>query len=1237
MGKTPFYNLGYIEPSQDLSQELDLDELRFKALDTQLYSLYSVLRNGVIQDSDYPESWSVGTYADDNKFLKVTVSPGKGVVSYKSAETTTTKDVPLPIFPIGIEQIQVWIYAIENGTTALNKDVDFISSLVQINDNVNYINVGGLTVNTTTSNIEVTTTERQNITILSSISSLMYKHKHIGGSLNPAPIDLANHVTGKLSGDNIENVDLNLVTKGKLSANRLATVSHFDLADKGVLSHSQIDDLLTQLTEADSANTLSDLSIANRLQTVIALKKQSGTGMSTIDSTQINTIVYVPGLFPNNLANASTGTTANFSDRSIPSSLIGASINDTGPWNSGLGISSSTSDTVYTDVRTYTTKRDFETAKTYNQTNNIGYLENIKISGTSNDDLDGNFTIATPLNFKVLEQPINNIFSNNSGWYRGVDTTSNYNDDNVSIDTRLYAYKIFDNAVNLQEASHIGIGFSVGLGATTSKIGQIYMYFVLGYGDTDPAFNNDIKVEFDTGQYFPTTSPSTLYLSSPDGSEIGYKLFDDTDTTDVAGIGNSLYKRVQLSNLWPAEFRTSIKGLGFYWSSLKGWNPEKAISFELVTPTDAQVNPDPYNYNDLLTAKNSTATNATSSLFSYNESLFSETGNFLLRFDSGLDSTVYNLLQWNVDQPVNTTYSLQTRTDINNSAFSDLNNLDFTGDLASGTFNAVSNTGRYLDVLVTMNSNTARSSSPTLNELKITYSTVGTGGTKTYNSRYSNFSTQQSGWETEQYYSKNIGFGSTYADGAINKNKMKIADTSTIGNWIYLRNNTAIQSYPSDLEVTYEDGVDTGSMSNYLSPVQIYDSTLDTGFNQPTDFQYLSDGSNIYCDTKNDRVIQFDLTGTVSKVIQGNIRLKNQVRDFVALAAYFNPDINKMWITFSQNISNAVPIDFTKIFIEFDSVTIRLDDTRIDVNNTGLFEPVLNSSATIEVTFLSNDLGNALVSSIANARVKKVRIDSGAVTNGGSLQNSVGIGQQVETTTSRKSNNSLSYLNSLNSTTFAGTATTSTGLPVTVKDTVITTDYNADDIIPTNNLLGPESQSVNVTINIYQGPIYFRNIYNPISVHYSLSKIIIAQPFTDSVVAYNDDTTLTTAWTVPYDVAGFLDTKLGSVYEISDGVILIGTPAISNTNGKMIKYRVVNGLIETNLSFTNLDVVKALPGPVQDQYYVLLDDQLTNGLNTRLKLIDSSGNVLSTWGENYELIHPKGLRLLSNNNILVSE
>jgi hypothetical protein len=278
------------------------------------------------------------------------------------------------------------------------------------------------------------------------------------------------------------------------------------------------------------------------------------------------------------------------------------------------------------------------------------------------------------------------------------------------------------------------------------------------------------------------------------------------------------------------------------------------------------------------------------------------------------------------------------------------------------------------------------------------------------------------------------------------------------------------------------------------------------------------------------------------------------------------------------------------------------------------------------------------VTSIANARTKKVRMDSGAVTNGGSLENSVGLGKETTALPVRKTNNSLTYINPINTTTFSGLATTSTGVPVTIKDEVSTTDFNDDSIIPTDNLLGPDNQSTNVSINIYQGPIYFRNIYNPISVQYSLSKIIIAQPFTSSIVAYNDNAALTTAWTVPYDVASFIDTKLGSVYEISDGVVLVGTPSVdTDNNGKLIKYRVINGLIETKLIFTNLDVVKALPGPVQDQYYVLLDDQILNGINTRLKLIDSSGNVISTWGENYELIHPKGLRLLSNNNILVSE
>ena len=48
MGNTPIYGFGYIEPNQDLSENIDLDELRFKAIDSQIYNLYQIFKNGVL-------------------------------------------------------------------------------------------------------------------------------------------------------------------------------------------------------------------------------------------------------------------------------------------------------------------------------------------------------------------------------------------------------------------------------------------------------------------------------------------------------------------------------------------------------------------------------------------------------------------------------------------------------------------------------------------------------------------------------------------------------------------------------------------------------------------------------------------------------------------------------------------------------------------------------------------------------------------------------------------------------------------------------------------------------------------------------------------------------------------------------------------------------------------------------------------------------------------------------------
>jgi hypothetical protein len=175
MGNTPFYNLGYLEPSQDLSKNLDLDEKRFKTIDTQLYAVYQIFRNGIIEDSNNNVSWQVETYADTNKFLKVSVTSGKGHVAYKAAETTASKDVTLPVIPLDVTEVKIWIYAVENLNTPVTKDVDFIASLLRIDDIDNYINVGGVVVNVSANTITVFNDERQIITLFSSLPSKYWK------------------------------------------------------------------------------------------------------------------------------------------------------------------------------------------------------------------------------------------------------------------------------------------------------------------------------------------------------------------------------------------------------------------------------------------------------------------------------------------------------------------------------------------------------------------------------------------------------------------------------------------------------------------------------------------------------------------------------------------------------------------------------------------------------------------------------------------------------------------------------------------------------------------------------------------------------------------------------------------------------------------------------------------------------------------------------------------------------
>jgi hypothetical protein len=1221
MGNTPIYGFGYIEPNQDLSENIDLDELRFKAIENQMYNLYQIFKNGIIEEDPLVPSWRIQTYSNEFKLTKITITSGKGFVSYKAGNTTASKDVTLPTIPSTVGKSKVYVYAYENANTAVTGDVDFVASLTEIDDTVNYISLGYLEIDVAGNLISLFETNRQDITLFSTLSYLIKNHKHIGGNGNPAPIDLSYEVKNQLTSQNINSVDASKITTGILDSARLPTISHNSLENKGNLTHDQLETALLAVVNNDANDKMSDLSIANRLQMLIALKKSGGVGFTFIDSTQINTLTYVPGIYPNTYANSSTGNSANFAQKtSVPSQYTLATIYDSAPYTSGSAISASVTSSSFVGDKAFVIKNDFLQAKTV--ASSLGstvntFFSNINISGSATT---GSFTIDTPLNYLTLSQPVSSIFDTTGSWDTGLIFTTTYASNKVKVDTSLYAYTLFNQPISLDFDSKVGFGFSAGLGETGAALGKIYMFLVVGNGNTDPGLQYDQKIEFapNTG-----TGSSIIYISPA----TNVKIFDDTTYGYIGS--TATYSSVNLSDFGDKSLKSSVMGFGFYFSTSQGWNAEKQIKFELLTPTDSQINGS--GNNDSLVIARRNPTDQTSSVFAWNDTYRYKNANFLLRFDSGDVNTQFNQIQYKIDVPAGTKYTVQSRSNVNSDLFYNLKTVSET-DVIIANPNTSSSVGRYFDVLFSLYANEYQSLAPIVDNLRINYSTVGSATTRTYDRNLTDTTNQKFGWISDVYYNKNAGYGITNPD---NTNYLKIYDTSNVGNWIYLRSNNLISAASNVLETTIEDGIDSGTLKNYLTPNQIFLKSTNYGLDTPTDYQTLSSGGNIICDTNNDRIIMTDINGVFTKVIQGNIRLRLTSKDFVALSASFNPNTRKIYIAFSQNISF---VDLTKIYISYDNISVRGDDTRLSGD---YLDPIFDSSATYVFTIKNTVEGLALNTAISNALTKKIRLDKGCFTNSGnSLNTNLALSATIPTSTVSTTNRTQQFVAGI-STSITGISTVTTGLPTTTTTVNSVTDYNGDGVVSTTAMYGPNSQVDNIILDLWQGPVYFANIYNPVSVQYdeTNSFIVIAQPHSNSVLCYQNDTDLTSKWAITSDIVRYFDNKLGSAYLLPNGNVLLGSPAFDSTDtGKLQVYNISNGYIETKLTFNN-DVVKALPGPATDysNFYVLTDDVINYGANSRLHLVNNSGTILSTWGDNNELFHPKGMRIISNDNILVSE
>lgn len=300
MSATPIYNLEFFIPNLLVGNNLDLDKNRFITIESQLYNIYNIFGNGIVDQYD-PSGALVPTWIISQipNTKNIQISSGVGHIGYVYAKTISATTVSLILPPGSVTgNFIYYIYATQTATTPLDQSVNFVATLVQNTDTVNYIGLGGvvLTLNSdgTFSMVVYNTAAygRQEISILSSLSSLVKNHVHTGGPSEPSPIDLGKHVTGFLSSDNISDLNANTITSGTLDPNRLPIIDHNSLLNIGTLTHTQIDALLAALQYPDNNYSLSDYGIVNRIQIILALKRQSG--FLNIDGEQYNSVFYLP-------------------------------------------------------------------------------------------------------------------------------------------------------------------------------------------------------------------------------------------------------------------------------------------------------------------------------------------------------------------------------------------------------------------------------------------------------------------------------------------------------------------------------------------------------------------------------------------------------------------------------------------------------------------------------------------------------------------------------------------------------------------------------------------------------------------------------------------------------------------------------------------------------------------------------------------------------------------------------
>lgn len=1322
MKKTNIYGFGYLEPGDLTSELLDMDQRRFLAIENNVQHLYSIFGNGVIEETGSAEpSWEI-QFSSSNS-LEVQISKGQGHVAWKYCKTETV--TPL-VLPVNLFPSKFWIYATANDTSPELGTVTFIASLAEINNPNYYVGLGAVSVDTGTEGYEFTISNdadngRVVINLFNTIASRVNAHKHIGGTRNPSPIDLSAHVRGKLSGDYISDLDASKITKGVLAPERLPQIDHNDLSSKGTLSHAEIDSLLSDITYP-TGSRLSDLFVANMLQLTLALKKQ--TGLSLIDKNLVNVIMYQPGYnsddsFVSHYSDwdSETDLTNVNSEIYVPTDIALAEILKDQHKIRGGNPTTTSSDNVFwrTDV-------DFQRA--YNDTFDLTGGHNSKFIEIIGTDDPAYFKLSRPYSFLNLSNPeltsYTPIFATSRGWTFAEQGELNPTQSGVYRFIDFYQVKYFRDSNNnnvsydFNDVDKLAISYAV-----SNANANVNFFLLLASGGTTVVFDKT-----NNAKSINKSTEVTLYTADSDGIDEDIKSFE----IDAF-----------LSTFTEAQ-RQEIIGFGFRWRDdsnliiqLKDADLNSS-SYKLSTQEykraqQARLNGIP---------EEEIPASSDSAVFVWNEKFYNKTGQLVIRFNDASGNPNFTSIISDIRNELNGarirffTRVAATEVFLNSASFIEIN--------SDNTISSSNSKGSWIDIKVTLQPSTDRMASPVVDKVGLTYvrtgaatdkfwdtrrqfvnqgltfnnvgvitntSPFGNGNTLTGSLQFNSGSANVTGTGTLftselevgdiLYYLTGTALGTVSSitnntnlvlvsnstvnySGSVfksngNTDYIQLSDSSKVGSYKFLKHSTSgISTYyeASDEELELTFGI------TYATPYQVWNKTNLNGLQKARDAYILPNNHVVFADTLNDRVIEVDEAGDFVRAIQGNVRLKRNVRDFVALSAYYNKDFSTLYICFSQYLTID---DQAKINIQSADQIISFDNTGRDSDDTvsvSLFKPVswatgAGNGANIPETPKYQGQKSATIQVVFKGALKTqidswpendfyVNIESGAVSwngNDGIAYPTIGAGPGTD-----YGNELPDYVN-LPKPLFKNVGGTGefksqefVAFQGLIPDEIVLVDgdFNGDGSLPEgtdttdDTLLGPDGQTP-VKIKVFVGKVTMDNLFSPISVQViEEDQWVVAACGAFSVNRYDSLGSNIVRFQIGIDKVKFIEGKGGSAYLMTNGIdlnnrnLLIAAPAQSEDNGRvMIINQISNQSTATNtipVSFATLklDAVRALPDMDGLHYWVVLDDVVTNGLNSKLVKFDSSGNIKLEWGSGEQnLSHPVGLQFTENGDLLISE